>query len=262
MKQFSVTVAAGSTKTVALDFTLAKDVETVSDKNIFNVTAKKDGKCVLEADFGVCGAIPWKLCGPFWRTEPVTTTQMMLDNIEAKRPYGKYIADSCYRGNLTDKMRFFHLNFATDTQTEYIGENELFAPVIDDAANRVYDSKAVYIPEDSFKMDDFFGFKGPCVAYLSRIIVAPEDMTVCMQVGYSSPFALYVNGRLLDQRDNCDNWTAENVHLGDIQLKKGENRVVLRMTRANSDAKYSLIISKGLSMTEHFMLTSKNPYKF
>lgn len=101
------------------------------------------------------------------------------------------------------------------------------------------------IPEDSFRLSDFFGFRGPCTAYLSRILVVPDDVNVCIQVGHSAPFALYVNGECVGERENCDNWTAENVHLENVRLHKGENKIVLRATRVNEDAKYNVTFSLG-----------------
>lgn len=88
-------------------------------------------------------------------------------------------------------------------------------------------------------------------------------MTVCIQVGHSAPFALFVNGELVGERLNCDNWTAENVHLENIKLHKGENRIVLRATRINDDAKYNVTFSRGAACDEHIVwLASKNPYSF
>lgn len=78
-----------------------------------------------------------------------------------------------------------------------------------------------------------------------------------------APFALFVNGELVGERLNCDNWTAENVHLENIKLHKGENRIVLRATRINDDAKYNVTFSRGAACDEHIVwLASKNPYSF
>ena len=46
-------------------------------------------------------------------------------------------------------------------------------------------------------------------------------------------------------------------------LKKGENRLLFRMTKVNEDAKYNITFSKGITMTENIVdLASKNPYQF
>ena len=90
--------------------------------------------------------------------------------------------------------------------------------------------------------------------------MSEEERTVCVQIGHSAPFSLYLNGERIAYRDHCDNWTGENVHLENVLLKKGENRLVLRMTRVNSDAKYNVTFFYGMTCAEHIVdLGSKNP---
>ena len=164
------------------------------------------------------------------------------------------MADSKIEGNATDKVRHFHLHFATDVDTDYAGST-LFEPAEPE--------RLVLLPQDSFTMHDLFGFRGPCAAYLSRINACDEERSLFLNVGYSSPFALYLNGEMIARRDNFDNWTAENVHIPDVILKKGENRLVLRMTRANADAKYNVTCTYGMACSEHAVgLKSRNPLRW
>ena len=263
LPDFSVTLSPKADVQVPVRFTLPIDTEFVFDRNIFTFTAKENDQTVLQNRFGIAGATPWKLCGPFWRTEPVCNTQLILEHFHERKPYAALIPTSAVPGNNTDKTRHFHLNFATDTDTAYVTEKELFEPLRDDRVSRVYEQSLANVPQDSFRLEDFFGFKGPCVAYFSRILMAGADSEVCIQIGHTSPFSLYVNGKLLARRDTCDNWTAENVHLERIPLHKGENRIVLRVTRVNADAKFNVTFSKGMTCAEHIVaLVSKNPYKF
>ena len=260
---FDVVVPANGEAMVPLTFFLPKDVEKVYDKNMVNVVANSNGQTVLEAKFGICGATPWKLCGPFWRTEPFTNTDNIMAHIDAAFPYKELMDESSHEGNLCDNKRHFHLNFEADTELQYVSDEALFTPVSDDYASPVYEECLVNTPQDSFKLDDFFGFKGPCTAYLSKIIVMEEEKEYFLQIGYTSPFKLYINGELVAERNRCDNWTAENVHLDQIKLKKGENKIVLRATRMNSDAKYNITFSKGWTCATHVTgLVTKNPYKF
>ena len=263
LPDFSVKLAPKDCVKVPVRFSLPIGTEFVFDRNIFTFTATENDKTVLQSQFGIAGATPWKLCGPFWRTEPVCNTQLILEHFHENAPYLALIPASAIPGNNTDKIRHFHLNFATDTDTEYVTEKELFEPLRDDRVSRVYEQSLANVPQDSFRLEDFFGFKGPCVAYLSRVLMAENDTEVCIQIGHTSPFSLYVNGELVAQRDICDNWTAENVHLEGIQLHKGENRIALRITRINDDAKFNVTFSKGMACEEHIVtFGSKNPYKF
>ena len=249
---FTLCLPANSSAVQNVTFSLPLRTETVCDTNRIAVTARDEsGTVLLEDSFGIAGASPWKVSGPYWRTEPICTTADVLAHFELPHPYEALMADSKIEGNETDRIRHFHLNYATDTDTDFAGDT-LFLPAREE--------RLVNIPQDSFRMDDLFGFKGPCAAYLSRVIRSEEERDLFVIVGYSSPFALYLNGELLARRDNCDNWTAENVHIPAVKLKKGDNRLVLRMTRANADAKYNVTFSYGITMTENVVdLCSVNP---
>ena len=86
---------------------------------------------------------------------------------------------------------------------------------------------------------------------MSQIIISEEEKDVYIQFGRSAPFELYLNGELLAKRNDCDTFTSENVHISGVKLKKGENRLVLRLTQINADSKYSLLFSYGATCAEH-----------
>lgn len=264
IENFTISISKNSEVTIPIILTLPKDVECVYDTNMIDVIAKSNNTIVLNSAFGICGAVPWKLCGPFWRTEPIITTEKIMKYIDDEFPYNQIVLnESKHEGNRTDKKRHFHLNFEPDLEMKYIDERELFTPLTTEYAGNVYEQCLVQIPEDSFCMKDFFGFQGPCTVYLSRIIVMEQDMESCLQVGYSCPFKLFLNRELLAQKDGCDNWTAENVHLENVWLRKGENRLVIRMTRVNEDAKMNVTFSEGRTCATHRVgFISKNPYKY
>lgn len=227
-----------------LSFTVPCDAESLNEKNI--ITVKALGKTETELKFGISGASAWSVTGPIWLTDPVCSSELL----RGKPNYWALLADSKTTGNDVDKVRQFHLNFYPDTETEFLGENELFAPYAEDKGN--YETRLRNIHEDSFCINDFFGFHGPCIVYMARQITAPEDMNVCVQLGHTSPYSLYLNGEIVSRRDYCDTWTSENVHVSKIPLKKGINNLVFRITRVNSDAKYNLIFSKGETCAEHY----------
>ena len=262
--EFDILVKGRGFGVHTVEFSLPISTEVVYERNIIAFTASDvTGNKIIDTSFGIVGAAPWKLCGPFWRTEPLCNTQLLLEHFSDNHPYETLLSDSKVCGNFTDKLRHFHLNFAADTDTEFLSESELFTPLCDSDANGIYEQTLISQPEDSFQMSDFYEFQGPCSAYMSRILVAPEDMEVYIQIGHTSPFTLYINSEEVARRDYCDTFTAENVHIGPVKLKCGENRLVMRITRVNSDCKYNIIFSKGLTMEEHYVsLASKNPYKF
>jgi hypothetical protein len=146
---------------------------------------------------------------------------------------------------------------------EYVDMSELFKPVEKEYASPIYEQTVVSTPQDSFRLDDFFGFQGPCTAYLSKVIVMEEEAEYFMNIGYTCPFKLYINDELVTERKRCDNWTAENVHLDQIKLQKGENRIALRVTRMNADAKFNVTFCKGWTCATHVVgFVTKNPYRY
>ena len=238
-----------------LTFSVPADTRELYEKNLVHVRYALDGK-EYGYDFGLSGAALWKVTGPIWKTDPECTTEAL----EKVPNYWHLFATVQHDGDSTDVVRRFHLNFAPDTDTAYLTEEELFrAP----DQNGKYVEEVFVQEQDSFTMDDLFGFKGPCTAYLSRILLCPEDMEVCVQVGHSAPFALWINGEKIAERKTCDTWTAENVHVQGVKLQKGENKIVLRLTRVNADAKYNLIFSKGPTCATHYVcMGSVNPRMF
>ena len=240
------------------------DTPLVRDANFIYVTATKDGEKVIDAKFGVCGATPWKLCGPFWRTEPFITTEGIEAHMADAFPYKAIVEkESKLEGNLCDKKRHFHLNFYPDNEYSYIDEKELFTPLFQEQTDINYIQSLANVQQDSFRLDDFFGFRGPCTAYFSRIILMEEEEEVFLQVGHTCPFKLYINDELVAERSHCDSWTAENVHKEGIKLRKGENRIVFKVTRVNDDAKFNVTFARGWTCATHVTgLVSKNPYCF
>ena len=252
---YSVEIPPWEYQPYHLDFSIPADARELYEKNLVHVSYTLDGR-EYGYDFGLSGAALWKVTGPIWKTDPECTTEAL----EKVPNYWHLFAGVQHDGDPNDVVRRFHLNFAPDTDTEYVTEEELFrAP----DPNGRYVEDVFVQEEDSFTMDDLFGFTGPCTAYLSRILLCPEDMEVCAQIGHSAPFALYINGELIAERKTCDTWTAENVHVQGVKLQKGENRVVLRLTRVNADAKYNLIFSKGPTCASHYVcMGSVNPKMF
>lgn len=263
---FTLCVGAKRAERATLSFTLPKDVPYVYDRNLIRFTANGSGGDVhTEFCFGLVGEVPYKLCGPFWRTEPVITTEQILANFSERYPYQVPIHAAFVErhpiGSEVDYLRDCLISSFADVDTPFIGEDALFAPLTDDWSNPEYEATLANVASDSFRPYDHFGFRGPGTCYFARVLISPEDLELCVQIGHSAPFELYLNGELLAKRDNCTNYTGENVHLAHIRVKKGENRLVLRTTNRNDDAKYSLVFSKGICLSEHCVcFASKNPY--
>ncbi len=254
----TVAVAADSIADVAVTVCVPADLEVLPETNLYTVTYTAAGETSAYT-FGLVGATLWKAIGPIWHTDPPCTTEEL---VKVPNYWHLMKTNGLYKGDSTDIVRRFHLNMAVDTDTPYLSAAELFAP-LDPAADTRYEETLFVQREDSFRMDDIYGFSAPSVCYLARQLVSPADETVCVQMGHSAPFALYINGKLICERRTCDTWDAENVHIQNVPLKEGINTVVLRLARVNADAKFNLIFSEGATCATHIVhYASVNPEKF
>lgn len=254
----SVILKEHEMSSILLKISVPADLPVLPETNLYNLTYTVAGNTYTYT-FGLCGATPWKAVGPIWRTDPVCTTEKLM---AVPNYWHLMTAGYGYKGDSTDIVRRFHLNMAADTTTPYLSAAELYAP-LDPESDTKYEETLFSQREDSFRLDDVYGFSAPSVCYLVRQLVSPVDETVCVQMGHSAPFALYINGQLVCERDTCDTWDAENVHVQNIHIREGVNTVVLRLTRVNADAKYNLIFSEGATCATHVThYSSVNPLCF
>ncbi len=260
-EQFELCVGAGETVSKSFEAKMPSDEKIISDTNM--ITLKYDFKGKEKTfEFGIIGAMPWKVIGPIWRTDPICTTQMLID---AEMKYSNIIKKvaASYDGNRYDITRRFHLNFAVDTDSEYMGHDDCFSAFDENDLSTKYEEDIFYQKEDSIRFSDLCGLRGPAVIYLAREVVCPEDRTLNLMIGHSAPFALWINGEKCAERKSCDSFDFENVHLADVQLKKGVNKFLFRLTQVNDDAKYSLTFSRKISCGIHYTdLAAVNPQFF
>lgn len=74
------------------------------------------------------------------------------------------------------------------------------------------------------------------------------------------PLELPYNPKMI----NCDLPNDDldlNVHVEGLHLHRGENRIVLRVTRVNADAKMNVTFSREAACSKHIVdFASRNPY--
>ena len=251
----SICLKPGDTVNCGFDAEVKADCEWLPEKNIIKLALTGDIESTCEA--GLSGNRQWRLVGPIWNTTPPTDEKIL----EGKESYWQVLPTAETKAGNIDNVREFHLNMGKNPFEDYFTEEELFEALPrgishTDGGNGLF-ARPVRVTSvetvgDAFSLEELCGFKAPAVYYMAQLLQAPEDMEVCAQVGYSSPFKLFVNGRLIGERFDTTMWDGENAHFDKIHLKKGENRIVMRLTRQNADAKYSLIFSKGLTCSTHY----------
>lgn len=249
-ERFTLCVNAGETVTKDFEAKMPAEERIIADTNMVDLRYCFEGeeKCF---SFGIIGAMPWKVIGPIWRTDPICTTQMLID---ADMKYGNIVKQKqmTYAGHRYDILRAFHLNFAIDTDSAYMEHDACFSPLDVSNTSTKYEEDVFYQKEDSIRFSDLCGLRGPSVIYLARELICPEDRTLSVMIGHSAPFTLWINGEKAAERTVCDAFDFENVHLEGVKLQKGVNKVLMRLTQVNDDAKYSLTFTRRATCGAHY----------
>ena len=246
----TLVIAPGKAVELMLTASLDGKEQVIYEKNLFCL---KDGNDKLYT-FGLSGETPYVVYGPFWKTAPALTDEQT--NSIDKDGYFPMISQMAPSGSFIDFLRNFHVNFSLGDE-EYLTCAEAGKPLQADD----YRGQVVNIPEDSFNLNTLYEMQGPTVGYLVRKIVSDEDRTVCMQIGHTDPFQLYINEEMILESKQYDTFTGENYHLENVSLKKGVNTLVVRFVKTTPSAKLSIIFSKEPTCAEHYTcFGTVNPY--
>lgn len=250
-----ITLEAFEDVKVTIKVCCPKENTYLNEVNIFRLLWSGDADGSVE--FGLSGSVSWKVTGPYWETNP----RIERCDLVGRTSYGELLPGAESESEGFDILRQFHLNYFPNTAREYVHPDILFAPLGTEGED--VDAQRFDMKEDAIRMRDLFGLQGPCTAYLSRILVSDADKNVCLQIGHSCPFRIWMNGEMIAERNTCDRWTNENVHVVNLPIRKGENKMVVRLTRVNDDAKISITFSKGPSCSEYLTcFACKNPERF
>ena len=171
-------VEAHETAEVPLEIRRQDSHAPLPDKNLFHVTfAAGDEK--FEYTFGLGGARQWLVYGPYWS---------MYD----REKYG----DECpYAGGSRNKNPFW-AGCGPDTYQTYV---YLDYPYLDEA-RLVREELPEEAPKhlesgtDLIARDDFGGWRGAAVWYLTRTFTAPEGCEIDLSLGHTGQIRVWLDG--------------------------------------------------------------------
>jgi hypothetical protein len=247
----TVGLSAGSTASWDVAISVRGDIEVLAETNFLTAGFTSDSGETITYRFGLIGAAVWQVFGPFWQN------RVDMPHLELGEPYYKHIPGS-NDDEYADNGRAYHLNTGVDINREYMTLDELLDPK--PATDAAKEGLLVNTYEDKISVNDLVGFQGPCAVYMVRRLICPEDRVLGLQIGHTDAYKLWINGKLVSERDNVDWWTAENAHIHKFPLVKGENTVVVRLVRRSDKADFSLIFCKAGSCSPHYTdFASRNP---
>ncbi len=231
-------LAPGHTTAWAVGVTVPADVDALAEANRLAVEfAPVEGDPVRES-FGLVGAQLWRVWGPYW------ANRVEVPPLGPDETYWAAVtAGAADENDTLDRVRDYHVS-------AFVQEDREHLPMV--TLPCVPGGKLVSLPEDRFTVSDLFGWQGPCVAYLTRRLLCPEERTMCLQIGHSDAFELWLNGDKLVERTETLWWTNENVHLVNVPFRAGENVLALRLVRRGAEAQFSLAFSRGGTCTHHY----------
>lgn len=229
--ELKLKLGAGERYIVSCRAQVMPDTKILYQQNIFKVTMSGlFGN--IEDTFGLVGCDIWYRYGPFLQNIKDLT------HVPPHERYGEHF--SLLPGeNGYDVTREYHLGGIADINNEFVNEAEPFTKIESDGRAECIPER-ISLGEDLFDTADIQKYEGAHVDYLVRKLVSPEDRNVEIAVGHTAPFKLWVNGKLIGQSDRTKWWTLENVHLS-VNLKKGENTVILKCAQQSDHAKYSVV---------------------
>lgn len=200
----------------------------VSDRNIFKVEVSCGGSS-FEHEFGIVGAAPWRLYGPFI-SNVVEYPSLPLEGDH----YGRHTPLSCY-GNDSSTTRNYQLSSKAEFKLAHLDEGALAAgrPVRDE-------SEIVWAYDDMIPVDASLGYVGPCVVYLVSEFDVQEGLEASLSIGRSGPVKAWLNGEPLCEQDGEAWWHPESVNLPSRKLRREGNRLVVKAARQSETLRLSV----------------------
>jgi ADP-ribosylglycohydrolase len=231
-------IKGGSGKHIGLEFCVSEEAGILYERNIISAKLLEQNEVFTEYRFGISGAAVWKLYGPFY------DNYIDLPDMNYWESYYPHITGADKNDGM-DKTRNYHLNFTSGIDKEYLPEPE------PEKSNSLW--RRVSTHTDRFCFSDMVKREGPGVIYLERLLYSPDDRQAGIQIGFTDPCKVWVNGTLLMANDAHAWNTNENRHFYPVAIKKGSNRILVKLQRNGLDTTFTLVYSmNSATCAAHF----------
>jgi hypothetical protein len=247
-----IVVPAGGIASWDVAITVPADIDVLQEKNLMQATFSANGIEPVEYQFGLLGASVWKVFGPFWQNV------VEMPPLKLKESYYAHIPGGT-KDEYADNGRQYHLNVTVDPAREYMTMDEITGKTLV-SGDPAKEGALVNCYEDLISVSDLVGFQGPCAVYAVRRMISPEDRKLCIQVGHTDAYKLWINGDLVSERDSIDWWTAENAHIHEFPMRQGVNEIIVKLIRRGAHAGFSLTFTRASSCSpQYYDFASENP---
>jgi len=201
-------------------------------------------------DFGYSGAKQWQIAGPFWHNI------VDVPKLKIGESYWGHVS-GVQRDNMRsiDLIRHYHTNCLPDCYNltpEYVFDK----PHKNDAR---FIANYVNTAHSDFILEDYEKFNGQANYYLKTIVFSPEEKKVDLQIGFSDTCKVWLNGELIAENKGSNKFNYENLHFDNITLKKGDNQLVVMLTKIGAITQFSYDFVKDSACSDHITeLSTKN----
>lgn len=223
IEEIKLRIPAKSEMKVHLDFTVKMDITAFPQKNIINLAYISDGEILISKTFGIYGAYRMKLIGPFF------------DNYDTKKFANDPFKDIQQRFSDGRVDLFSMFNGYVNIDRHYIDES--FTEI-----NKLKCDVANF-HKDCLEIDEKIGYKGPCCVYLIYDFICPDDFNdAAVFIGNNDAYKVWLNNELLLENNKNQMYMMYNNYKENITLKKGINRMVMKIARTAKDFEFSCLI--------------------
>jgi hypothetical protein len=104
--------------------------------------------------------------------------------------------------------------------------------------------------EHELDVTRLIGLQGAYCVYLARTFISPEDRDAVLITGNNDSFRAYLNDELVAEKNEVLMWSPFNNVL-QVRLKKGPNRLLLKLLKRSDTLRFTLGFRGGRSDLFH-----------
>lgn len=223
IEEIKLRIPSASEIKINIDFEVKAGLSALPQKNITTLKFVSNERKIAEKSFGLSGAYRMKLIGSFF------------DNYDTE----KYDKDP-YK----DVQQRFN-DGSPDLFSMFNGYVNIHKPYIDETFSDIDYVKGEYVNfhTDSLEINEKIGYKGPCCVYLIYDFICPEDYNdAAIFIGNNDAYKVWLNNELILESTKSVMYMIYNNYKCDVYLRKGLNRIIIKVARTGKDFEFSCLI--------------------
>lgn len=244
-----LTVAPHGDVLVDAVVTVDANVKSLPAVNVIKVKVYAGGQ-ELNYDFGYSGQTQWAIAGPFWQNI------IEVPQLKEGEGYWGYVAGGKI-GNLKpiDLIRHYHMNsipaFGSMTPDEVFANGDKNDPR--------FIPNYINTPYSDFVLEDYEKFNGQANYYLRTVVISNEERSASLQIGFTDTCRVWFNGKEVAYSFGSNKFTHENLHIEGLELKKGENDIVVMLSKIGEVTRFGFDLVTGSACTDRITaIATKN----